>query len=117
MLPEKEKAKIPEKWYQLIETKRDKDYKFNTRDEDITLLPDTEKILSVIYTDYLASEEERKIIKAKENSFLKKNYNEEIKTEEAELKKDHQKSMIKHNRGFFSKICSKIIATFLKGKK
>jgi len=117
MLSEKEKAKIPEKWYQLIETKRDKDYKFDARDEDITLLPDTEKILSVIYTDYLVSEEERKIIKAKENSFVKKNYNKEIKNEEVELKKEHENSMIKYDRGFFSKLYSKIIATFLKGKK
>jgi len=116
MLSEKEKAKIPEKWYQLIETKRDKDYKFDARDEDITLLPDTEKILSVIYTDYLVSEEERKIIKAKEESFVKKNYNKEIQNEDVELKIETSKIMIKSEERFLDKLFSRI-KYFLKFKK
>ena len=49
----------------------DKSYEFYVEEsdlEDVELLEDTEKILSVIYTDYLASEEERKIIHEKEKA-------------------------------------------------
>lgn len=113
MLSEKEKAKIPEKWYQLIETNRDKDYEFDARSEGAVLLPDTEKILSVIYTDYLATEYERKIIKAKENSFIHKKNNHkknniELSNKETELKGKLDKTMIEYNDGFWNNIVSRI---------
>jgi len=116
IFPSKERKKIPVKWYQLIESKRDKDYEFDARDENVILLPDTEKILSVIYTDYLASEEERKIIKAKEESFVKKNYNKEIQNEDVELKIETSKIMIKSEERFLDKLFNRI-KYFLKFKK
>ena len=75
-LSEEIKNKIPEKIINAIKSKMNKAYEFVISDEDIEkmeLLEDTEKILSVIYTDYLATDEERKIIKQKEKSiFLNK---------------------------------------------
>lgn len=63
------KSKIPKELIKNIENKMDKEYKLNLENEDIEnieLLEDTEKILSVLYTDYIATEEERQIIKNKE---------------------------------------------------
>jgi len=64
------KRKIPEEIIKNIECKMEKNYQFNIDDniEDAELLEDTEKILSVLYTDYLSTEEEREIIKNKEKS-------------------------------------------------
>lgn len=76
ILPEELKKKIPEDFIDVIKNNMDTSYKFEIDTEnieEIDLLEDTEKILSVIYTDYLATEEERKIIKNKEKiSLLKK---------------------------------------------
>ena len=69
--------KIPEEIQKNIESRMDKDYEFYV-EEDINkmdLLEDTEKILSVLYTDYFSTEEERKVIFAKEKSIL---YNNEL---------------------------------------
>jgi len=63
------KSKIPSHIIKNIQNKMDKNYKMNADN----LLPDTEKILSVLYTDYIASDEERKIIKNKEKLVLKSN--------------------------------------------
>ena len=68
-LSEELKSKIPQRILKAIESQMDKTYEFYVDDDDlenIELLEDTEKILSVIYTDYLATDEERKIIKNKE---------------------------------------------------
>lgn len=76
------KKKIPIKVIKAIKSKMDSSYEFNITDDDIEnieLLEDTEKLLSVIYTDYLASEEERKVIKGKEKIILLK---EEAKKKE-----------------------------------
>ena len=62
---------IPERIIQNIKSKMDINYEFNIEDEDIEeveLLEDTEKILSVLYSDYLATEEEKQVIKAKERA-------------------------------------------------
>lgn len=76
ILPEEQKRKIPKDLIDVIKKNMDTSYKFEIDTEnieEIELLEDTEKILSVIYTDYLATEEERKIIKNKEKiSLLKK---------------------------------------------
>jgi len=69
MLSDEEKEKIPPKWHALIEAKRDKNYEFNPREDDVELLEDTEKILSVLYTDFLSTSEERRVILAKEKSW------------------------------------------------
>lgn len=74
MLPEELKRKIPDSLIKGIKNNMDTSYQFEIDDEsldDMELLEDTEKILSVIYTDYLASEDEKKIIKNKESSILK----------------------------------------------
>lgn len=74
ILPEKEKKKIPDNLIMGIKNNMDESYEFEIDDEnldDIELLDDTEKILSVIYTDYLATDEEKKIIKNKEMAILR----------------------------------------------
>ena len=75
VLPEELKKKIPDSLILGIKNNMDNSYEFEIDDEnldDMELLEDTEKILSVIYTDYLASEEEKEVIKNKEMSILKK---------------------------------------------
>ena len=60
-------SKIPEELKKAIESNSDLNYVINK--ENISqgiFLKDTEKILSVIYTDYLSTEIERKAIYAKE---------------------------------------------------
>lgn len=59
--------KIPASFISMIEENKDTDYDVNAESvSDLQLLNDTKKILSVIYTDYIGNEEERKIIKNKE---------------------------------------------------
>lgn len=62
------REKIPKEVRKAIEEQRDRNYVFfmDEEVEEIELLEDTEKILSVLYTDYLATEEERKVIQEKE---------------------------------------------------
>lgn len=94
MLSESEKEKIPEKMLIGIKNKMDKSYDFKVDEEnieEIPLLEETEKILSVIYTDYLASEEEKDIIKNKERlCFLEieKNKQENYSSNPFENKKE-----------------------------
>ena len=68
-MPNELKNKIPKDIILGIKDNIDKNYEFEIDEENIDnihLLEDTEKILSVLYTDYLATEEERKVIKNKE---------------------------------------------------
>lgn len=68
-MPIEMRKKIPETLVKTIEYNMDKEYKINIENfEKVKLLEDTEKILSVIYTDYLSTEKERKIIVAKERA-------------------------------------------------
>ena len=63
------KNKIPSQILRNIENRMDKNYNFRIEEEEFEnakLLEDTEKILSVLYTDYLASDEEKIVIKNKE---------------------------------------------------
>ena len=69
LMSEEMKNKIPEKVINNIKNRMDEEYEFYIDEEDIEnleLLEDTEKILSVLYTDYLSTEEERQIILNKE---------------------------------------------------
>lgn len=61
------KSKIPISIINLIETNKDKNYKITGKIENMELLDDTKKILCCIYTDYIAAEEEKEIIRKKEN--------------------------------------------------
>ncbi len=73
MLSEEDKKKIPEKLIEAIKNKMDSEYQFEVGTEDEEepkLLVDTEKILSVVYTDYLATDEEKKVIKNKEMKYM-----------------------------------------------
>lgn len=73
MLSEEDKKKIPEKLIEAIKNKMDSEYQFEVDTEDEKepkLLVDTEKILSVVYTDYLATDEEKKVIKNKEMKYM-----------------------------------------------
>ena len=72
--------RIPSKIIEAIKSKMDKSYHFIISAEEndsIDILEDTEKILSVIYTDYLASVEEKNVIQQKEKIIL---FNEERDT-------------------------------------
>lgn len=60
------RSKIPEDVIELIEKNRDSNYIITGKVADMQLLKDTEKILSCLYTDYIATEEEKKVIKNKE---------------------------------------------------
>ena len=67
MLPQESKDKIPEKIWDFI--KKNMDVNHEVTFEDIyknNLLEDTNILLAIIYKQYLATEEEKKIIKAKE---------------------------------------------------
>ncbi len=69
------KSKIPYQILKKIEDRKDKNYEFYIEDEDfenVELLEDTEKMLSVLYTDYLASDEEKIVIKNKEEILERK---------------------------------------------
>ena len=59
------RSKIPNEIIKKIESKMDTDYEFYIESDidDAELLEDTEKILSVLYTDYIATDEEREILK------------------------------------------------------
>ena len=68
-MPDEMKNKIPEKIINNIKNRMDKKYKFHIPNDDfenVELLEDTEKILSVLYTDYFSTEEEREVILYKE---------------------------------------------------
>ena len=61
------KNRIPKEIISMIEKRKDSSYNIDVENiEDLNLLEDTEKILSVIYTDYIATVEENEIIKNKE---------------------------------------------------
>ena len=68
MLAYEDRNKIPKRLLNLIEKKKDSNYNVNIEN----LSPDAQKILSVLYTDYISTEEERKVIKAKEQSLSRK---------------------------------------------
>lgn len=72
-LPNDLVKKIPKDIINYIRIKKNDDYISNIKEiKKIKLLDDTEKILSVLYTDYLATDEEKQIIKYKERFLLQK---------------------------------------------
>ena len=63
MLDKKDLTKIPKRLVETIKLNKDNEYKVDFQDiEDGKILPDTIKILSTLYTYYLASEEEKNVI-------------------------------------------------------
>lgn len=76
-MPEEMKIKIPTEVIKNIQNNMDKDYIVELKDiEYDELLPDTEKFLAVLYADYIAPEEERKVIKATEKRIKDKKIQE-----------------------------------------
>lgn len=76
-MPEEMKIKIPTEVIKNIQNNMDKDYIVELKDiEYDELLPDTEKFLAVLYADYIAPEEERKLIKATEKRIKDKKIQE-----------------------------------------
>lgn len=76
-MPEKMKNKIPDDIITNIQNKMDKDYVVKIKDiEYDELLPDTEKILAVLYADYIAPEEEIRFIKDTEKRIKNKKIQE-----------------------------------------
>ncbi|MBR3134779.1 MAG: hypothetical protein IKG56_04890 [Clostridia bacterium] len=66
-MSEELRKKIPEYIIHNIEDKKDKSYKIDVdKVSNLELMDDTRKILSVLYTDYIAPVEEKAIIKNKE---------------------------------------------------
>ena len=78
-MSEELRSKIPSEIIKNIENKMDRNYDFNIEDdiENAELLEDTEKILSVLYTDYFATDEEREVIKNKEK-MIKEKHNTDL---------------------------------------
>lgn len=73
LMSENLKRKIPQDLIDLIEEKKDKNYEIEyTSIKKMKLLNDTKKLLSVIYTDYIATDEERRIIQNKERVLVLK---------------------------------------------
>lgn len=76
-MPEEMKSKIPDDVIINIQNKMDKDYVVKIKDiEYDELLPDTEKILAVLYADYIAPEEEIRFIKDTEKRIKDKKIQE-----------------------------------------
>lgn len=77
IMPQNIQNQIPEDLRKTIAYNMDKEYKFEIEDfEEIDFLEDTKKILSVLYTDYFATEEERQAILAKEKAINLQNEKE-----------------------------------------
>lgn len=115
--------KIPKGIKEMIKKKMDKNYEFYIEDnewEEKELLEDTEKILSVLYTDYIANDEEKKLILNKEK-IINEKMHKEIKIPEnlQELfqnQRKHvseEKSIVKtENKSWISKIVEYIKLKF-----
>lgn len=87
-MSEELRQKIPLNIINAIKEKMDKNYQFNIENddiEDLVLLEDTEKVLSVLYTDYIATEEEKAIIKNKERVLEEKRKADISKVEVKEI--------------------------------
>lgn len=73
MLSRDTQRKIPDEIWQFLEEHMDLNHKITNEDiEKNNLLEDTNLLLAIIYKSYLASEEEKRIISAKEASVRRK---------------------------------------------
>jgi hypothetical protein len=109
-------SRIPKEIRGLIESKKDKNLVIEAENvNDLQLLKDTEKMLSVLYTDYLATEEERKIIRGKERILAarkeeqkKLEYNnvDMFKHNEPEAPKEEITPMIQYKQPWYKRIAN-----------
>ena len=120
MLDKKDLTKIPKRLVETIKLNKDNEYKVDFQDiEDGKILPDTIKILSTLYTYYLASEEEKNVIFKLINS--KKEQHKEVdypifKNRIVDIKEQNkeQNMMIVKKDNLLKKILYKIKKFFIK---
>ena len=118
-MPEDMKAKIPKDIRINIQNKADVNYKVEINDFEYDgLLPDTEKILAVLYADYMAPDDERELIKDTERRIKAKKIQEINKNvinpfdKYKQIQKNQNIIVVKHKKWyekFFSwikKFCS-----------
>lgn len=113
-LSQEMKNKIPSQILKNIEDKMDKNYEVFIDDiENMELLEDTEKILSVLYTDYFATNEEKEIILNKEK-VLKQRKDENVlpKIKIKELFPDNIKQEVSLTKNLNEKWYKKIVDFF-----
>ena len=114
MLDKENFDKIPKKMIEAIKNNMDTDYEVEWSEiEKGNLLEDTEKILAVLYTDYLATPEEKNIIMQLENLKYKDCYpvfKNRVKKENINEEKDLVE--VKNENWFMNLI--KAIKLFLK---
>ena len=109
MLDKENFDKIPKKMIEAIKNNMDTDYEVEWSEiEKGNLLEDTEKILSVLYTDYLATPEEKNIIMQLENLKYKDCYpvfKNRVKKENI----NEEKELVKvKNENWFMKLVDKV---------
>ena len=120
MLDKKDLTKIPKRLVEAIKLNKDNEYEVDFQDiEDGKILPDTIKILSTLYTYYLASEEEKNVIFKLINS--KKEQHKEVdypifKNRIVDIKEQNkeQNMMIVKKDNLLKKILYKIKKFFIK---
>lgn len=109
MLDKENFDKIPKKMIEAIKNNMDTDYEVEWSEiEKGNLLEDTEKILAVLYTDYLATLEEKNIIMQLENLKYKDCYpvfKNRVKKENINEEKDLVEVK---NENWFMKLVGKI---------
>lgn len=127
-MSEEMRSKISINIIESIKSNMDTNYEVNSNEcniQELKLLEDTEKILSVLYTDYIATQEEREIIKAKEDSIKQQKRKAMPKVEVKELfvnkernNTEKYKSMVKVEKSnkWYTKIYSFIMKIFRKIK-
>ncbi len=72
LLPQYSKSKIPENIWQFIKKNMDLNYEVSLNDlSKGQLLDDTNNLLAIIYKTYLATDDEKKVINAKEKFILR----------------------------------------------
>ena len=97
-MSEELRRKIPVEYIEFIENNCNKNYKIDVKDiSNLELKEDTKRILSVIYTDYIAEEEEKRIIKNKETIIMQKQEEEKNKQYSVDVFKDDRKVYIEEN--------------------
>ena len=120
MLDKKDLTKIPKRLVETIKLNKDNEYEVDFQDiEDGKILPDTIKILSTLYTYYLASQEEKNVIFKLINS--KKEQHKEVdypifKNRIVDIKEQNkeQNMMIVKKDNLLKKILYKIKKFFIK---
>lgn len=107
-------SSVPEKILLNLQEKMDNEYEFDIENEE--LQEDAKDILSAIYTDYLATDEEKDVILKLEDSYRQKE--EKLKRDKYDVdvfkKKDllkpeeHHTQMVKQENNFIKKIFKKL---------